>query len=300
MTQVIEAPAPQEAPPAIEPRILERREEVARQRSRRRRRMAGVVGAVVVVVGGVWAALHSPVLAERHVTVTGAFHTGTAAVVAAAAVNGQPLVDINPGQVAGRVEALPWVAHATVTRHWPDSLTVTVVERVPVAVVESPGHGVVIVDRSGHVLSTESVGIPGTVVLKAPVTPGRPGSVLGAGAASGLSVLAAVPYLLKPRLEQVAVADNGDVTLALTGNVGVTLGPAVDLGAKFDALASVLIDVPPTAPEVIDVTVPDAPAVGPPPPPGAGAPSVSATSTTAAVGTMLVAPQMRQPGRGPS
>ena len=61
---------------------------------------------------------------------------------------------------------------------------------------------------------------------------------------------------------------DGDVTLALTGHIGVTLGPAVELPAKFEALLSVLVDVPPTAPEVVDVTVPDAPAVGPPPPPG--------------------------------
>ena len=65
-------------------------------------------------------------------------------------------------------------------------------------------------------------------------------------------------------LDPLDVADDGDVTLALTGHIGVTLGPAVELPAKFEALLSVLVDVPPTAPEVIDVTVPDAPAVGPP------------------------------------
>jgi cell division protein FtsQ len=282
MTQVIEAP--ERAPVTIDPRILERREEVARQRSRHRLQVVGSVGAVVLVVGVVWGVLHSPVLAARHVTVIGAIHTGVAPVVAAAALDGQPLVDVNPGRVAARVEALPWVAHATVTRHWPDSLVVTVVERVPKAVVESPGHGAVVVDGSGHVLATAFIAPPGMVVLNAPVVAGRPGSVLGEGAAPGLAALAAVPSILERRVEQVDVAADGDVTMALTGHIGVTLGPAVDLPAKFEALLSVLVDVPPTVPEVVDVTVPDSPAVGPPAPPaspdagaGGGAPHPSST-----------------------
>jgi cell division protein FtsQ len=200
MTQLIDTPAAESASVAIEPRILERREEVARQRVRKRLRVAGIGGAVVVVMVGAWATLHSPVLAARHVTVIGAIHTGVGPVEAAVGLTGQPLVDVNPGLVAARVEALPWVAHATVTKHWPDGISVTVVERVPAAVVDS-GHGAVLVDRTGHVLGPAPAASPGTPVLTAPVTPGPPGSVLGAGAGPGLSVLAAVPPLLDRRVE---------------------------------------------------------------------------------------------------
>ncbi len=300
MTQVIEAPATGTAPVAIEPRILERREEVARQRHRKRLRVAAIVGAVVVVAGGAWATLHSPVLADRHVVVIGAVHTGVAPVVAAVGPTGQPLVDVNPGLVAARVETLPWVAHAAVTRHWPDDITVTVVERVPAAVVESPGHGAVVVDAHGHVLAPAQEAPPGLPVLVAPVAVGRPGSVLGAAAAPGLTVLGAVPPLLQRRVEQVQVAPDGDVTLALTGNVGVTMGPAVELAAKFEALLSVLVDVPPTAPEVVDVTVPDAPAVGPPAPRAETVKRVAPTPPGAGSGAAGRAPQLRRAGRGPS
>jgi cell division protein FtsQ len=283
----------------IEPRILERREEVARQRTRRRLRVAAAVGAVVVAVSGAWVALHSPVLAANHVTVVGAVHTGVGQVVAAVGADGQPLVDVNPGQVAARVEALPWVAHATVTRHWPDTIDVTVTERVPVAVVDDPGHAVE-VDGTGHVLTTMFGAPPGMVVLAAPVMVGRPGSVLGAAAAPGLAVLAAMPSGLRPRLERVDVSSDGNVSLALTGNIGATLGPAVELGAKFTALTSVLVDVPPTVPEVIDVTVPDAPAVGPPPPPDAGVVHRAPAPPVASVGRAGPAPQERMARRGPS
>ncbi len=300
MTQVIEAPQTEPAPVAIEPRILERREEVARQRTRKRLRVAATVTAVAVVAGAAWATLHSPVLAARHVTVIGAVHTGVGPVVAAVGVTGQPLVDVNPGRVAARVEALPWVARATVTRHWPDDITVTVVERSPAAVVRGAGHGSVLVDAGGHVLSSAQEAPPGTPVVVAPVVVGPPGSVLGPAAAPGLTVLAAVPPLLRRRVEEVAVGADGEVTLALTGHVGVTLGPAVELPAKFEALLSVLVDVPPTAPEVVDVTVPDAPAVGPPPPPATGVRRAARGAPVAAVGTGGRAPQLRSGGRGPS
>jgi cell division protein FtsQ len=296
MTQVIDAPEGEKAPVAIEPRILERREEVARQRKRKRVRVAATVGAVVMVAGAVWGTLHSPVLAARHVTVIGAIHTGVGPVVAAVGLTGQPLVDVNPGRVAARVEALPWVGRATVARHWPDDITVTVVERVATAVVQNPGHDAVVVDGTGRVLSSAAEAAPDTPVLVAPVAAGRPGSVLGPAAAPGLAVLGAVPPLLQRRVEQVAVAADGDVTLALTGHVGVTLGPAVELPAKFEALLSVLVDVPPTAPEVIDVTVPDAPAVGPPAPPVRAVTRVAPTPPVTPVGTGARAPQMRPAG----
>jgi cell division protein FtsQ len=221
-------------------------------------------------------------------------------VVAAVDLKGQPLVDVNPGQVAARVEALPWVAHATVTRHWPDDVTVTVTERVPAAVVVTAGHGDVLVDRHGHVLSDQPGVTPGTVVLAAPVAPGPPGSVLGAGAAPGLTVLGAVPPLLQRRVEQVDVADDGDVSLALTGNIGVTMGPAVELAPKFASLLSVLVDVPPTTPENIDVTVPDAPAVGPPTPPGQGIGTTAPARPPTVAGHSSSAPQTREARRGPS
>ncbi len=286
--------------PSVHPRLWQRRLTVLGDAGRKRLRW--VVAGVSVLAAACVAllVLHTPLLAARQVTVIGAIRTGVGPVVAAVDLHGQPLVDVNPGQVAARVEALPWVAHATVTRHWPNDVTVTVTERVPAAVVDTPGHGAVVVDSHGRVLATDASVAPGMVVLAAPVVPGRPGSILGAGATPGLTVLAAVPAMLEPRLEQVDVADNGDVTLALTGHIGVTLGPAVELPAKFESLVSVLVDVPPTEPEVVDVTVPDAPEVGPPPAPGQGADRLPPPPPAVTVGHPSTAPQTRQVRRGPS
>jgi cell division protein FtsQ len=228
-------------------------------------RVVTVVAAVVVVASVGWAAVHSPLFAARHVTVVGAIRTGVDPVVAASGLTGEPpLIDVDSGRVAARVEALPWVAHATVARHWPDNVTVTITERVPAAVAEGPGLRAVLVDASGRVLGPVSDAPAGTTVLQVPVTPGAPGSVLGAGARPGLAVLGRLPSSLRAQVARVEVAGDGVVTLALTDHVGVTLGRAVELPAKFEALVSVLADVAPRAPDVIDVTVPAAPAVGPP------------------------------------
>ncbi|HVC70781.1 MAG TPA: FtsQ-type POTRA domain-containing protein [Acidimicrobiales bacterium] len=249
----------------VDPRILQRRVDVTRQRTRRRVAVVAVVAGVVAVAVGGWAVLHSPLFAARHVTVVGAIRTGVDPVVAASGLSGEPpLIDVDPGSVAARVEALPWVGRAIVTRHWPDTVTVTVTERVPAAVVVRPGHGDVLVDASGRVLDDVTDAPVGTMVLDVPVTPGRPGTVLGAAARPGLAVVARLPASLRSQVSRVGVALDGVVSLTLTDNVGVVLGRAVELPAKFEALVSVLTDVVPRAPDVIDVTVPGAPAVGPP------------------------------------
>lgn len=252
-------------PVSMDPRILQRRVDVTRQRGRRRLLAAGVVAGLVAVAAVTWGALHSPLFAARHVTVVGAIRSGVDPVVAASGLTGEPpLIDVDSGAVASRVEALPGVAHATVTRHWPDTVTVTVTERVPAAVVEQAGHGDELIDASGRVLGPVAGAPAGLVVLNVPVAAGAPGTGLGAAARPGLAVVALLPASLRPEVARVDVSANGEVTLALTNNVGVTLGRAVELPAKFEALVSVLVDVAPRAPDVIDVTVPGAPAVGPP------------------------------------
>lgn len=52
---------------------------------------------------------------------------------AAAVAPGTRLFDVGLTRVRERVEALPWVASAAVTRRWPGALEVSVVERQPIA-----------------------------------------------------------------------------------------------------------------------------------------------------------------------
>ncbi|HVA03278.1 MAG TPA: FtsQ-type POTRA domain-containing protein [Acidimicrobiales bacterium] len=265
------SPAPDAAeagsePGAVHPRVWQRRVAVLREQGHRRLRW--IVGGVVVLVGLCMAllVLHTPLLALRHATVRGAQHTGSDAVLRAAGLlDHPPLIDVDPKSAAAHIEKLPWVAHAVVARHWPDSVTITVTERAALGSVARPGGGVAVVDASGRVLAWEPGPSPG-LVLVAPVTPGRPGTVLASPARPALDVASALPPTLAGRVVKVTADTRGMVSLDLGGGVSAVLGSTAGLQAKLTALASVLAGAHVSPPAVIDVTVPDEPTVGRPPP----------------------------------
>src|SRR5204862_6249298 len=76
-----------------------------------------------------------------------------AAVRAAARVNlGDPLLFVNQGAVARRVEHLPWVEHASVHRDMPGTLRITVTEYVPTSYVRAPDGRVALIASTGRVI----------------------------------------------------------------------------------------------------------------------------------------------------
>src|SRR6476661_7070279 len=122
-------------------------------RSARRRRLGTRIliglGALVPVLLLAWVLLASPLLAVRHVAVSGT-HRLTAAQVRAAAdvVGGTPLARVDAGAVVRHVRSLRTVEDVHVSRRWPSTLHVTVTERTPVAGIVTAG-GVTLVDADG-------------------------------------------------------------------------------------------------------------------------------------------------------
>src|SRR3984957_4662624 len=292
--------APSDAPPEkleIDPRIIKRRTAVIRDRGRRRLRLVVAVAAVGVVIAGAFALLHSSLFSARHVAVRGAAHTSLQSVLAVTGLGAHPpLIDINLASADRLVKGLPWVDPAVVTRHWPDSVTVTITERSPVATV-ARGTEVALVDDTGRVLAWDA-SASGLPELGASGPAPEPGVALAARYGPGLTALRSVPPLLRSDLLSVKVASGGTVMLGLVGNVTVVLGPATDLAAKYEALASVLAGAPAAGTEVIDVTVPSAPLVAvpakkaPPAPskPPAKAPAGASTAPSATATTTPAAP----------
>jgi cell division protein FtsQ len=228
------------------------------------------MGAVALVAAGAGAVavLHSPLFSARHVTVRGARHTAVSLVLRTAGLTGSPpLIDLEPGRAAQRLETLPWVGRAEVVRQWPDSVTVEISERQPVAQTSSEDAGTwALVDETGRVLQWQAQQSPGLPVLAAPVRAGPAGTELGPAAAPGLEVAQAAQGALGEPVLQVTV-EGETVTLRLPGDVEAIVGNADELGAKMAALRSVLAGVAPKGPEVVDVTVPGEPTVGTPPSP---------------------------------
>ena len=256
------APEALRRPPPMDPRIRGRRVAVTRAQGRRRLRLLLSVAGVVALGTGALAMLHSPLLSARHVSVVGSHHTSRAAVLRQAGLAGHPpLVDVDGASAARRLEALPWVARASVVRHWPDTVVVDVVERVPVAVVATGNGGGALVDASGQVLGRagSSTALP---TLTGVGRAGAPGTTLARRARAGLVVAAAVASTAGLEIRGIGVS-GGDVTLELAGGVRVVLGSPQQLDTKLASLRSVLAGAPPTGPETIDVTVPAEPTVGP-------------------------------------
>jgi POTRA domain, FtsQ-type len=276
-------------PPTIDPRMWRRRVEVTRAKGRRRLRLL-VVALLVCVLGlGGLVAIHTSLFSARHLSVEGAVHTPPGEILAAAGLLAHPpLVDIDAGADAARVEALPWIDVASVRTHWPDSVSVVVTERSAVATVEplvSSASGTnaaagstrpkarstktrstlastwALVDPTGRVLQDLPSKPAGTVELKVPAAAAAPGSYLSALDQPGVEVAASLPSSIGSRVEWISVSRTGEVELGMRGGISVVMGPAVDLSSKYEALASVLAGAALGRGDVIDVTVPQEPTV---------------------------------------
>ncbi len=124
------------------------RDGVLRLPSRRRSRsrlLLALLAVTVLVLGGVWVVGFSSVLAAQRVEVVAAGPGERVPavlrsdVLAVAEVPiGEPLMRVSTDQVAARVELVPEVASAKVSRSWPSTVTVAVQARTPVAVVVPP------------------------------------------------------------------------------------------------------------------------------------------------------------------
>jgi cell division protein FtsQ len=149
------------------------------------------------------------------------------------------------------VEALPWVADAEVTSHWPRTVRVRVTERVPVAVA-GEGPNAVLVDRSGQVLGPAAdADLPVVVTASVPA----PGERLAEQSRGAVAVVAALPPALA---EQVVTVERHTNSLVATLNDGieVELGDRTRLQAKSDAVLALLEQAGRDTIATIDVSVP--------------------------------------------
>jgi cell division protein FtsQ len=203
--------------------------------------------ALVGIVGAAgWALLGSRLLVVRVISVRGAHLVPTGQVIAAADVPpGTPLIRVDPGQVAARVEAIRQVASVQVNKDWPDGLSITVHERVAVMAVRMSGGGYDLLDPDG-VIVTSSASKPARLPLLVTSLPG--GQLRGdRGVAAIAQVLAGLPSWLSRQVARVSVSepDGGtrvaglapSVTLYLSGGQTVVWGEAGDSGVKAHELA---------------------------------------------------------------
>lgn len=204
-----------------------------------------------------WVVLTSPLLGVREVEVTGAgasrvAHVGPVQVRAVVDVaDGTPLARVDLDEVASRVEGLPGVASATVTRDWPRGLRVDVVERRPVAALQVDGQWRAM-DATGAIFgSYEQPPRAMPQVVADDVEPAQQHSALSEAG----SVLATLEPSIAARLDSVEVASRDDISLVLGSGERVRWGTSEDSTRKAEVLM-VLLRIPAA---VYDVTVPELP-----------------------------------------
>ena len=245
--------APERRPPAsVTPLARPRRRPV--RRNRRPVQLAVVVAALVAVV---WLLLVGPVLGVRSVQVDGVRTLPAGQVREAAGIApGTPLLRVDLDAARARVARLPQVASAKVTRGWPHTVVVTVVERAPVAVVGEPGRRT-LVDADGVLFDTISGAPPAGVV---PLDVAAPGPRDPATMAA-LTAIEALSTQLRRQVASVAATTPDDITLTLTDGMLVRWGGPEKSGRKGDALEAVIGQLAKGALDpatTIDVSAPEA------------------------------------------
>ena len=223
-------------------------------------RVALVVAVVVsVVVGGDWV-LHRSYFSVHTVKITGAVHESRATILRVAQLTGHPaMIDLSDALVEQRLRTLTWIDHTVVTKQWPSTLNIFVVERVPVAVVRAAHSQLWLVDKSDHPLQKvrESRAYP---LLQVASGVNSPWTYARWASAAAL-VASQLPNAFQRQVTAVIVTRAGSITLQLTTPISFVLGPADQLVAKFAAIAAVIHasavnNVTLRAGDVVDVTVP--------------------------------------------
>ena len=208
--------------------------------------LAGTVVAGGIAYAGVRFA-QDPRFALERIAVFGAARTGDAQVVAAAAiVPGVNIWLVDAGIAERRVAALPWISSARVERAWPNSLSIRVNERTPVARVALRSNGfdrsigaapdVALVDAEGRILQIGASG-PGddrlpVVRIEPPLEPVQAGQQLRSaqldGALEAYERLAA----LGVHISEIASDPVTGISVTTDSRLRVILGDAEELDRK--------------------------------------------------------------------
>lgn len=166
------------------------------------------------------------------------------------------LVSFNVADAQARMDALPWVAHATVRKFYPHTLSVEIEERQPFALWQRQGE-VYVIDRSGAEITRLEESRHAALPLMV-------GEGADRAAAGFLDVLNAVPEIAARTRAAVLVAgrrwnlylDEGVVVKLPEKNVSEALDQLVRLNTERQLLARDVIVVDLRLPDRITVRLP--------------------------------------------
>lgn len=247
----------------IEPRLRQRRIGVRRAASRKRLWWAAIAGGVVVVLVAVLAVLGSSLFAVSKVSVTGEVYTDREQLAAVVdELKGTPVLLVDNAEFEKELEDIAWVEDARVTTSFPNSASIEIRERTPVASMLGEDTRSRVLDADGRVLDVIDgqpvalVWISGEGTLDL-----APGTTAPIGVQAASSLVTKLTPTIRGRLESIVVKPDGsDLKLVLTspsGPIEVRLGSAIGDSAQIEKLVRLerkLADVGSDPVTVIDVS----------------------------------------------
>ena len=255
---------PQEASTrGIEPRIRQRRIGVKRSANRRRLWWLALAVVVVAVLIGVLALLGSSLFAVDQVTVTGNVYTDQAALDAVIdELTGTAVLLVDTAAVEAQVEAIPWVRDARVRTSFPDSASIEIRERTPVAAMMGADGRARVIDVDGRVLALVDGQPVAPVWISGPGTLDvAPGQFASIGYSAAASLVTKLTPDIRSRVDSMLVTPDGaDLVLVLTsdrGLVEVRFGSALGENSQIEKLVRLqrtLEDIGTKPVTVIDVS----------------------------------------------
>lgn len=226
----------------IEPRIRQRRIGVKRSENRRRLWWLALGGVVSVIVIAALALLGSSLFAVDQVTVTGNVYTDqTALDVVIDDLVGTPALLVDIGDVEAQVEDIPWVEDARVRTSFPDSASIEIRERTPVAAMMGADGQARVIDVDGRVLGLVDGQPVALVWISGPGTLDvAPGQFASIGYSSAASLVTKLTSDIRGRVDSILVTPDGaDLVLVLSvedGLIEVRFGSAIGANAQIEKL----------------------------------------------------------------
>ena len=211
----------------------------------RRRRIAWIAaaGVVVMLVAAVGLVAYSPLLALKHIQVTGTSRLDAAAVEKKLSDQlGTPLPALDSAGISSDLAAFPLIRSYTVESHPPDTIIVRVVERQPVGVIQR-GNAFTLVDAAKVPISSSEKRPDGYPLIAA--NGGAADVDADSGFAAAAGVLSALPADVLAQVDAITAKTKDDVSFTLRGrSATVVWGSAEDSALKAADLGALLKSAP--------------------------------------------------------
>lgn len=196
---------------------------------------------LAIVGGGAYVVYRTPVFGLQQLEVTAASGDLSGDVsdevkAAADIADGTPLVTIDLDAARRRVLAVPQVATAQISRHWPNAVVITVTQRVPAAVTKANGE-LWLLDSDGNpYIKVAAADVPAGLLTIDLATPGPH----DASTVAALAVVDELKSPIKPLVGSVSAHTAYDVELLLKDGRTVIWGSPDDGPKKMQILPAAL------------------------------------------------------------